>query len=205
MRKGTYVLTRKVRLSYAHVWEPVEDSNGNSKYQTAIIIPKDDYATRIDLYLAVLDAHEKGQEKYGNKFAKLPRIPAYPDTKSVEALKQYCEELEKIVATITSPINDGDKKDPKDSAYENSIYLNAKSNRKPEIVDSNREPIYAKDEVYSGCYCVVSLNFYPYNISTKRGVACGLGNLMKVADGEPLTGRTTAKDDFANVNSDDLL
>ena len=55
-------------------------------------------------------------------------------------------------------------------------------------------------EVYSGCYARVSLNFYAFNTNTNgnRGIACGLGNVQKLRDGEPLGGgRTSAADDFA--------
>lgn len=38
-----------------------------------------------------------------------------------------------------------------------------------------------------------------------RGIACGLGNIQKVRDGEPLGGKTSAADDFAADLDDDFL
>ena len=38
-----------------------------------------------------------------------------------------------------------------------------------------------------------------------RGIACGLGNIQKVRDGEPLGGKTSAADDFATDLDDDFL
>ena len=37
-----------------------------------------------------------------------------------------------------------------------------------------------------------------------NGVACGLNNVQKVADGEPLTGRSRAEDDFGDDYTGDL-
>ena len=50
--------------------------------------------------------------------------------------------------------------------------------------------------MYSGCYANVSVNFYPYNVSGNKGVAAGLNNVQKVADGERLSGASSATDDF---------
>lgn len=61
------------------------------------------------------------------------------------------------------------------------------------------------DEVYSGCYARVSLNFYAFNSNGNKGVACGLGNIQKIRDGEPLGGRTNAADDFTTIEDDDFL
>lgn len=60
-------------------------------------------------------------------------------------------------------------------------------------------------EVYSGCYARVSLNFYAFNSNGNKGIACGLGNIQKIRDGESLGGKTTAADDFGAVVDDDFL
>ena len=49
--------------------------------------------------------------------------------------------------------------------------------------------------MYSGCYCRFSLNFFSF-AGKQNGVAAGLNNVQKVADGEPLGGRSRAEDDF---------
>ena len=67
------------------------------------------------------------------------------------------------------------------------------------------KPILDRDEVYSGCFSRVSLNFYAFNSNGNKGVACGLGNIQKIKDGEPLGGRTTASDDFTTLEDDDFL
>ena len=70
-----------------------------------------------------------------------------------------------------------------------------------EIIEINR------NEVYSGCYARVSINFYAFNTNGNRGIACGLRNIQKIRDGKPLGGHTSANNDFTsiNINSDDYF
>ena len=49
----------------------------------------------------------------------------------------------------------------------------------------------------------VSISLYPFNTNGNRGIACGLGNIQKIADGEPLGGRTRAEDDFEVYEDED--
>ena len=94
---------------------------------------------------------------------------------------------------------------PDDEAYANSYFVNANSNTAPQIVDRNVNPILDRSEVYSGVYARVSINFYAFNSNGNKGIACGLGNIQKIRDGEPLGGRTNAADDFATDVDDDFL
>jgi len=72
-------------------------------------------------------------------------------------------------------------------------------------VDKNVQPILDSTEVYSGCYGRASITFYPFNTNGNRGIACGLQNLQKLADGESLGGRSRAEDDFEAYDDDDFL
>ena len=107
-------------------------------------------------------------------------------------------------AAIKLPLRDGDT-ERDDPAYANSYFLNANSQTAPQIVDQDVVPIFDHNEVYSGVYARVSLTFYAFNSNGNKGVACGLGNIQKVRDGEPLGGRTSAADDFATLDDDDFL
>ena len=71
-------------------------------------------------------------------------------------------------------------------------------------MDAARNPILDHSEVYSGVYGRASINFYAFNSNGNRGIACGLNNLQKIADGEPLGGKTRAEDDFADEDEDFL-
>lgn len=174
----TKVITGIVRLSYANVWEPKSINGGTEKYSVSLIIPKSDTKTLTAINTAVDVAIEDGKGKFGGK------IPNK--------------------AALKLPLRDGDA-ERDDEAYENSFFVNANSTTPPQIVDKNVNPILDRSEVYSGIYARVSINFYAFNSNGNRGVACGLGNIQKVRDGEPLGGRSNAADDFATEADDDFL
>ncbi|MGI5965418.1 MAG: DUF2815 family protein [Anaerotruncus rubiinfantis] len=175
---NTKVVTGVVRLSYANVWEPTSINGGTPKYSVSLIIPKSDKKT-IDAINAAVDAAIKdGASKFGGK------IP------NKTALKL--------------PLRDGDT-EREDEAYKDSYFVNANSTTAPQIVDRSVQPILDRAEVYSGCYARVSINFYAFNSNGNRGIACGLGNIQKVRDGEPLGGRSSAAEDFATDLDDDFL
>lgn len=94
-----------------------------------------------------------------------------------------------------------------DEAYQNSYFINANSITAPQIVNKHVYPILDRNEVYSGCYARVSINFYVFNTNGNRGIACGLGNIQKIRDGESLGGHASASDDFTAIddNNDDFL
>jgi hypothetical protein len=75
----------------------------------------------------------------------------------------------------------------------------ASSKQAPQVVDLNLNPIIQQTDVYSGIYARVSLTFFPYATGGKKGIGCGLRNVQKMEDGEPLGGRTTAADDFGGA------
>ena len=72
-------------------------------------------------------------------------------------------------------------------------------------MDKAVRPTLDRAEVYSGCYARVSINFYAFNTNGNKGIACGLGNIQKARDGEPLSGCTSAADDFTIELDDDFL
>lgn len=107
-------------------------------------------------------------------------------------------------AAIKLPLRDGDiERD--DEAYKGHYFINANSLTAPQIVDKAVKPILDRSEVYSGCYARVSISFYAFNSNGNKGIACGLGNIQKIRDGEPLGGRSNAADDFTSLEDDDFL
>ena len=84
-------------------------------------------------------------------------------------------------------------------------FINANSATAPGIVDADRQPILERSEVYSGVYGRASINLYAFNSNGNKGIACGLNNLQKIRDGEPLGGKSRAEDDFDTEDDDDFL
>ncbi|MBS4007135.1 MAG: DUF2815 family protein [Clostridium sp.] len=173
------VVTGIVRLSYANVWEPKSINGGTEKYSVSLIIPKSDTKTIAAINAAVDAAIEEGKVKLGGK------VPNK--------------------AALKLPLRDGDIDRPDDEAYANSYFINANSNTAPQIVDRQLNPILDRSEVYSGVYARVSISLYAFNTNGNKGIACGLGNIQKIRDGEPLGGRSNAADDFATDADDDFL
>jgi hypothetical protein len=81
--------------------------------------------------------------------------------------------------------------------------VNANATTAPGIVDADLNPIMSRSEVYSGVYGRASITFYAFNSSGNRGIACGLNNLQKIRDGEPLGSKASAESDFADFATDD--
>ena len=84
-------------------------------------------------------------------------------------------------------------------------FINANSATAPGIVDAACNPIMNRSEVYSGVYGRASISFYAFNANGNKGIACGLNNLQKISDGEPLGGKASAESDFATEAEEDFL
>ena len=171
----------KTRWSYANVWQAKSINGGTPKYSVSLIIPKSDTKTVTAVKNAIQAAYEEGQSKLKGNSKSVPALTA-----------------------IKTPLRDGDAERPDDEAYKDCYFINANSATAPGIVDAARNPIIEHSEVYSGVYGRASINFYAFNSNGNRGIACGLNNLQKISDGEPLGGKTRAEDDFADEDEDFL-
>ena len=170
------------RWSYANVWDPKAIDGGKPKYSVSLIIPKDDTATVNKIKVAIQAAYEEGEGKLKGTGKTVPPL-----------------------AAIKNPLRDGDIEKPDDEAYANAYFINANSATAPGVVDADRQPIIERSEVYSGVYGRASINFYAFNVNGNKGIACGLNNLQKIRDGEPLGGKSSAESDFATDDDEDFL
>ena len=168
------------RWSYANVWEARSVNGSAPKFSVSLIIPKSDTVTIEKIRRAIRAAYKDGQNKLRGNSRSVPPL---------EDLKL--------------PLRDGDKERAGDPAYAGCMFINANSASAPEIVDINCIPILDHSEVYSGVYGRASITFYAFNSNGNRGIACGLNNLQKVRDGEPMGSRSRAEDDFAADDDED--
>lgn len=181
---NTKVITRKVRFSYLYVFEPRAAQNGGKpKYSVTLLIPKTDKVT-IDAINAAIEAVKKTGEKVWGSALSNPK----------------------------TSFHDGDgpmpnSGEPYGAECKGCMVLNCSTDTKPGLLDAagNKITDMDKDELYSGCYGRASVNFYAYNNSGNKGVGCGLNNLQKLADGESLTGRKKAEEDFETPYEDELF
>ena len=178
----TKVVTGVCTFSYLNCWEPKAIEGGKLKYSVSLIIPKSDTRTVEKIRAAIEAAYQEGQSKLKGSGKSVPALSA-----------------------LHTPLRDGDVDRPDDEAYKGSWFINANSDSAPGIVDADRNPIMTRSEMYSGVKGRASINLYAYNVNGNRGIACGLNNLQKIADGMPLGGKSRAEDDFATEDEEDFL
>lgn len=164
------------RISFANIWEPKSINGSEEKYSVSCLIPKTDKKTLAKIHKAVEAAKEDGKTRKWSG---------------------------KIPPNLKLPLRDGDIDRPDDENYENCFFVNATSKDAPQVVDRRVQPITDPMTVYSGCYCNVSVNFYPFNANGNRGVAVGLSNIQFVKDGERLSGRASADSEFEEMDEDE--
>ena len=175
------VITGKdTRWSYCNVWEAKAINGGTPKFSVSLLIPKTDTVTVKKIKAAIEAAYREGEAKLKGNGKTVPPLTA-----------------------IKTPLRDGDAERPDDPAYAGHYFLNANSATAPGIVDADCQPILTRSEVYSGVYGRASISFYAFNSSGNRGVACGLNNLQKIRDGEPLGGRASAESEFSDFEDED--
>ena len=108
-------------------------------------------------------------------------------------------------ATPSTPLWDGDglraNGEPFGPECKGYWVMTASTKQKPQVVHiSNVRVELAPTDIYSGMYGRATIRFFAYNQAGKRGIGCGLDNVLKTREGEPLGGgRSNAADDFAGL------
>ena len=176
---ATKVLTGEVRLSYANLTNPrAPQQGGEPKYSVTLLIPKTDTATKLDIDNSIKAAYEDGvSKKWGG---------ARPQPKMI--------------------VHDGDGLRPSGLPFGDECkgcwVITASTKNKPQVVGiDNVNCELAPQDIYRGMYARVTINFFAYDTAGSKGVGCGLGNVMKTRDGEPLSGGASAASDFADFNT----
>lgn len=174
---ATKVLTGEVRLSYANLVAPRAAQQGQEpKYSVTLLIPKSDNATIANINASIKAAYDEGvSKKWGG---------AHPQPKVI--------------------VHDGDGLRPSGLPFGDECkgcwVLTASSKNKPQVVGlENLDCELAPSDIYSGMYARVTINFFAYDTAGSKGVGCGLGNVLKTRDGEPLSGGASAASDFEGL------
>lgn len=164
---STQVVTDVYRVGYVKVLSPQADQNGNLKYGVTLYVPKTETAELAKYQAAVKEATELGIATKWQGKAPNP---------------------------VDVPIRDGDLNDRPES---NGCWeVRCSSINRPGVVDADLNKVESSEEVYSGCYARLDLNFYPYAKSGNKGIAIGLNNFQKIKDGEKLAGGRSAESAF---------
>lgn len=190
------VLTGECRLSYAHLDKPYLSPSAKPgtepRYSVTLLIPKTDVATKADIDASIQAAIQQASgDIWGG---------ARPPMLGTAKYQGY--EYPKI----GFPIYDGDgvrsSGEPFGDECKGHWVITASTKMKPQVVGiDNINVELAPSDVYSGMYGRATIRFFGYSNSGNKGVGCGLGNVMKTRDGEPLAGNASAASDFAAVGN----
>ena len=176
----TKVLTGEVRLSYEHLSAPYANPNqpgAEKKYSVTLLIPKTDVATKADIDASMKAAYDKAVAE---------------DWKGAKPQLRNA-----LIYDGDGFRNDGSRFGAECAGH---WVITASTKRKPQVVDiSNINVELAPQDIYSGMYARVTLNFFSFNTNGNKGIGCGLGNVMKTRDGEPLSGGASAASDFEGL------
>jgi hypothetical protein len=170
-----HVVTEKCRLSYAHLIKPyMRPGATEEKYSVTVLLPKSDVVTKSRIDAAIEAAISEGVAQWGGRPPK-----------------------------VALPVHDGDGQRESDGMPFGPecqgcwvFTASCKVDKPPRIVDRNVQDILDPREIYSGIFGKVGCDFFAYNSNGKKGIGCGLTNVQKLADGEPLGNRTSAEEDF---------
>lgn len=171
-KESGVIVTPPGRASFAHVFQP-NPRSAQGKYTMSLIFDKT--PANLEFYKTLKkEATRVALEKWGEK---------------VKGMK--LKEL---------PLHDGSEKEL-DGYGPDKFFINFTSNRRPGVVDQNKQPILNASDFYSGCYARASINVYAYDNKFGKGVSFGMNNVQKISDGEPFGGGTNPDDDFETVAS----
>ena len=188
MNENTSLTTKvnvgEVRLSYCHLFTPEAVAAGaEKKYSVSVIIPKTNTKLIAKVKQAINAALQMGVAS-ATFNGKMP-------------------------AAWRNPLRDGDIDKADDEAYAGAYFINATSKTKPGVVkrvkingENKLVEVTNEEDIYSGCYGIVSINFFPYNNAGNKGIGAGLNNVLKTNEGDYLGGRSSAQTDFGGVNLD---
>jgi hypothetical protein len=180
---STQIVLKNVRLSYCYAVKGKLNDRAQSVWSTTVLVPKN-HPQLEDIKSAINAAKVAGAAKLGKGAVKSPLLDG--DAKNDDGSWKYGGEE-----------NRG-----------NYLLRAANYNRAPKVVDQQKNDILDADQLYSGCYANVVLNFYAYSAEggKNKGISPGLEAIQKKRDGERLSGGgVNVNDVFDTEDDDDFL
>ena len=169
------VLIPECRLSYVNLVTPrASIQGGDEKYSATLLIPKSATTVKADIDQSIERRENAVNRIWGGK-----RPP----------------ELQSVV-------HDGDGVRPSGEPFGEECkghWVLTASTKWPQVVGRDNLTVELQPtDIYSGMCGAVTVRFFGYSNSGSRR-DCGLGNVMKTRDGEPLAGGASAAVDFAGI------
>lgn len=174
---GSNIVIKNVRLSYENLLEARAANAGDDPtFGTAILIPK-----------KLADGSDN------------PQVDEIKKAISAEVAEGVVKKWGgKRPANIRVPLRDGDAEKPDEAAYAGMWFMNGKGPKAgknaPVLLNSKGQETRDPEDIYSGVEANLQINFYPYDNSGNKGIACGIASVMSLGTGESLAGqRVTAE------------
>lgn len=165
--------TPEFRVSYPHVFKAQSSFEGQDEKYSITML----FSKKTDLTKMKRAAHNAAVEKWGADKTKWPK-------------------------KFKWPFRDGaEREDTK--GYKNCIFVAASSKTKPGLLDRAKNPIEEPADFYAGCYAHCTLIAFAFDKGGNRGVGFALQNIQKLRDGEPLSARKSAEEEFEEVEGEE--
>lgn len=175
----------RCRISWEHLFKPWngDDPDENKlQYSCCIMIPKKDKKTLAKLEAALEVAKQTGKSKKWQG---------------------------KIPAKLKYPIKDGDEDEPEREEFAGMMFFTARNTKQPDLWykekrDGSLVRITDETELFSGCYCAIVVEAFPYNTNS-NGVSFSLKGVM-LLDNDPelsLAGFSSTVEDFEDMAEDE--
>jgi hypothetical protein len=172
-------MTPKFRVSYPNVFEPrLNDQSGKMEYTMVALFEK---GANLDELKALVK--KAAEAEFGTDQKKWPKNLRSPFRDQGEREKE---------------LEDGTKIMP-EGYVKGAVFINLKNKVQPGLVDADRKAILDPAEFYAGCWARATVSVFGYSKGSP-GVAIWMNNVQKLADGEPISGRPRAEDEFAAVS-----
>lgn len=162
----------------------------------------------------------KEKAKFQLTLIFLPAAQLTPEYKEMQAQAIKAAQGAYPGKDVVAMFKDGSLRSPfrrdvaKKGYPEGAVFVNLRTTRRPQCIDAQGKVVVGEDlreQFYPGAIGRASVNTFVYDRVGNQGVSFGLGNVIKLRDGERLDSSTRAEDDFtADLSAtpaavDDLL
>lgn len=157
------LMLHNVRLSWIFIFEKDKPEDGVPKYRATMII---DPST------------EEGKANVARMEKAMDAVAKDKWPKKLPKKLEYC-----------LGEGDEDKDTDKYPEYAGMMFFNANNDKRPRVIDRQRNPITADDDIiYPGCYANVSIGLWAQDNAFGKKVNANIRGVQFFADGEALGG-----------------
>lgn len=166
------------RLSFPAFVKPESYQEGKPKFQATLIF--EEKAVESELFAALKkEAARVATEAFGSNAPNM---------------------------NLHNPFRKGEEKPDLEGYEPGSIFIRAKSDRRPELLDAAGKPLDVDDietVLYAGCYVRAFVVPFAY-FEPNKGISFGLRSVKKVADGEAFGGGGSCADLYDDLGDEGL-